>query len=98
VIKNFDMDDDDIADDAPFGGEESEDSVEEINRRKDERAVILGFYPQKELIYNTLLPYTDQLDAESKIIWGELKSNIGKAICLRELRPGYVVWSGRLAK
>ena len=92
------MDEDDIVDDTPFGGEGSEELEEEFNRRRDERAAILGFYPQKEIIYNSILPYADQLDEESAKLWNEIKTNLGRAIALHELRPGYVMWTGRLTK
>ena len=92
------MDEDDIVDDTPFGGEDHIDTEEDIKRRKDERAAVLGFYPQKEIIYNSLLPYSDRMDEESHRLWQEIKTNFGRAICLHELRPGYVIWSGRLIK
>ena len=92
------MDEDDIVDDTPFGGEDHIDTEEDIKRRKDERAAVLGFYPQKEIIYNSLLPYSDRMDEESNRLWQEIKTNLGRAICLHELRPGYVIWSGRLIK
>ena len=93
------MDDDDIAEDSPFGGESTEEETEEqYNRRRDERAAVLGFFPQHEIIYNSLMPYSDRLDDESKEMWNDIKANLGCAVALRELRPGYVMWTGRLAK
>ena len=92
------MDEDDIGEDTPINGEDSADSEAEAERRKNERAAALGFYPQKEIIWNTLLPYADKLDKESNEMWIEIKINLGRAICLRELRPGYVMWTGRMAK
>ena len=93
------MDDDDIADDTPIGGDSTEEETEEqYNRRRDERATVLGFYPQNEIIYNSLMPYSDRLDNESKEMWTDIKVNLGRSIALRELRPGYVMWTGRLAK
>ena len=93
------MDEDDICDDTPIDGEgDIEDSEETILRRKDERAAELGFYPQKEIIYNSKLPYSDKLDEESKEMWDNIKSNLGRSLSLHELRPGYVIWTGRLIK
>ena len=93
------MDDDDIADDTPLGGDSTEEETEEqYNSRRDERATVLGFYPQNEIIYNSLMPYSDNLDDESKDMWTDIKANLGRSIALRELRPGYVMWTGRLAK
>lgn len=56
----------------------------------------LGFRPQKDLIYNRLLPYTDKLDAESQAWLTEIKGNLGRAVMLRELKPGCVYWSNML--
>ena len=92
------MDEDDIAEDTPIDGEDSEDSEADRQRRKDERAAVLGFYPQKEIIWNTLLPYADKLDEESMTMWQDIKVNLGRSLSLRELRPGYVMWTGRLSK
>lgn len=58
----------------------------------------LGFRPQKELVYNKLLPYADELDAESQVWLAEIKENLGRAIMLREIRPGCSLWAGRLYK
>ena len=93
------MDDDDIGEDTPYEGDAFEEETEEnYNRRKDERAAVLGFYPQSENIYNSLMPYSDRLDDESKEMWTDIKVNLGRSVALRELRPGYVMWTGRLAK
>ncbi|XP_011068182.1 PREDICTED: proteasome activator complex subunit 4B-like [Acromyrmex echinatior] len=54
------------------------------------------FRPQKELVYNKLLPYANELDAESRIWLAEIKGNLGRAVMLRELTPGCVFWSNRL--
>ncbi|RLU16905.1 hypothetical protein DMN91_010974 [Ooceraea biroi] len=69
---------------------------------KDNRTMLLltksnlGFRPQKELIYNKLLPYTDELDAESRIWLTEIKANLGRAVMLRELKPGCIYWVNML--
>lgn len=94
------MEDEEISDETPFDGEDtSEATDEEIQKRKDARAAILGFHPQKEIIYNTiLLPYSESLDKESIDMWNDIKVNLGKSVALREMRPGYVMWTGRLSK
>lgn len=56
----------------------------------------LGFRPQKELVYNKLLPYADELDAESRKMLAEIKENLGRAVMLREIRPGCAQWTSRL--
>ena len=92
-------DDDDIFEDTPLTNDENkENTEEEIQKRKDERAAKLGFYPQDEIIFNSLLPYSEHVDAESEALWKEIKTNLGKSVALKELRPGYVMWTGRLTK
>lgn len=61
-----------------------------------ERIKQLGFKPQKEIVYNKLLPYADQLDVESKNAFAQIKINLSKSVMLRELHPGCSVWSARL--
>ncbi|XP_054706567.1 LOW QUALITY PROTEIN: proteasome activator complex subunit 4-like [Uloborus diversus] len=51
----------------------------------DDRVDILGFVPQKELIYNKLLPYTEKLDNESQIYLSEIKTNLGKSVLSQNL-------------
>lgn len=63
-----------------------------------ERFKILGFVPQKEKIYNKLLPYAEELDAESTRLYKDIKTNLIKSIAARELRPGCVLWTSRLNK
>ena len=93
------MDDDDIVDDTPFDGEDSSEATdEEIQSRKEARAKVLGFRPQQEIIYNSLLPYSDEIDQESSEMWNLIKLNLGKSVALREFRPGFVMWTARLAK
>lgn len=70
----------------------------EICDASPERIAALGFKPQKELYINHLLPYTAQLDEESTRLFVEIKTNLGKAVMLREMKPGCGVWSSRLMK
>jgi len=58
----------------------------------------LGFKPQKEIVYCKLLPYADQLDDESVRMLSEIKANLGRAVMMREMRPGCGMWTARLLK
>lgn len=63
-----------------------------------DRLKVLGFKPQKELLTNFLLPYVDELDRESAKFILEVKTNLAKAVMLREMKPGVGVWVSRLMK
>lgn len=65
---------------------------------KKEQIDTLGFVPQKDIIYNQLLPYADKLDGESNEILAKIKANLGRAVQLRELWPGALFWTKKLAK
>uniref|UniRef100_A0AAY4C5R9 Proteasome activator Blm10 middle HEAT repeats region domain-containing protein n=1 Tax=Denticeps clupeoides TaxID=299321 RepID=A0AAY4C5R9_9TELE len=56
-----------------------------------------GFVPQKDIVYNKLLPYADNLDAESNEILSKIKGNLGRAVELRELWPGVLFWTRKLS-
>ena len=71
---------------------------EDEETRLEARAATLGFKPQKEILYNRLLPYSENLDEESMQMFSTIKTNLAKTICLRELRPGFVIWTSRLNK
>lgn len=58
----------------------------------------LGFKPQRESVYCKLLPYADELDDESVRMLSEIKANLGRAVMLREMRPGCGIWTTRLSK
>lgn len=64
---------------------------------KKEQVEILGFVPQKEIVYNKLLPYADNLDRESNDILAQIKGNLGRAVQLRELWPGVLLWTRKLS-
>ncbi|KAM4624596.1 proteasome activator complex subunit 4B [Polymixia lowei] len=55
-----------------------------------------GFVPQKEIVYNGLLPYSDRLDGEATELLAEIKANLSRAVLLRELWPGASFWSRKL--
>lgn len=57
----------------------------------------LGFVPQKDIVYNKLLPYADRLDEESNDILGKIKGNLGRAVQLREIWPGVLFWTRKLS-
>lgn len=58
----------------------------------------LGFKPQKENVYNKLLPYADKLDEESTKLFMDIKTNLIKSVLAREMRPGCALWTSRLNK
>uniref|UniRef100_A0A8C5PB42 Proteasome activator subunit 4 n=1 Tax=Leptobrachium leishanense TaxID=445787 RepID=A0A8C5PB42_9ANUR len=64
--------------------------------RPAERAERLGFVPQKEIVYNRLLPYAERLDRESNELLAKIKSCLGRAVHLRELWPGALFWTRKL--
>jgi len=51
---------------------------------------------QKELVYNHYLPYSSELDLESDNWFQQIKTNLARAVLLREFRPGIVTWMSRL--
>ncbi|KAA8581409.1 hypothetical protein FQN60_002990 [Etheostoma spectabile] len=55
-----------------------------------------GFIPQKEIVYNGLLPYSDRLDGEATELLAEIKANLSRAVLLRELWPGVAFWTNKL--
>lgn len=68
------------------------------NNMKKEQIETLGFIPQKDIVYNKLLPYADKLDDESNEILAKIKANLGRSVQLRELWPGAMFWTRKLAK
>ncbi|CAI5658584.1 unnamed protein product [Oreochromis niloticus] len=54
------------------------------------------FIPQKKIVYNGLLPYSDRLDREATELLAEIKANLCRAVLLRELWPGVAFWSRKL--
>lgn len=54
------------------------------------------FIPQKEIVYNGLLPYSHRLDREATELLAEIKANLSRAVLLRELWPGVAFWSRKL--
>lgn len=63
-----------------------------------ERIKALGFKPQKEIFTNHILPYATELDEESMKFLEQVKTNLAKAVMLREMKPACGVWSSRLMK
>lgn len=54
------------------------------------------FVPQKEIVYNGLLPYSDRLDVEASELLSDIKANLSRAVILRELWPGAAFWARKL--
>lgn len=57
-----------------------------------------NFTPQKENVYNKLLPYKEKLDEESNKLFFDIKTNLIKSVLAREIRPGCALWTSRLNK
>lgn len=57
----------------------------------------LGFIPQKDIVYNKILPYADRLDEESNDILSKIKGNLSRAVQLKEIWPGVLFWTRKLA-
>ncbi|KAK3093564.1 hypothetical protein FSP39_017345 [Pinctada imbricata] len=64
----------------------------------EERESVLGFRPQKERIYNKLLPYAELIDDESTKAFGEIKGYLAKAVGLRDIKVGAAHWCGQLSR
>uniref|UniRef100_A0A673KRM3 Proteasome activator complex subunit 4A n=1 Tax=Sinocyclocheilus rhinocerous TaxID=307959 RepID=A0A673KRM3_9TELE len=64
---------------------------------KKEATELLGFVPQKNIVYNELLPYKDKLDEESNEFLAQIKGNLGRAVQLREIWPGVLFWTRKLS-
>uniref|UniRef100_A0A671QJJ2 Proteasome activator complex subunit 4A n=1 Tax=Sinocyclocheilus anshuiensis TaxID=1608454 RepID=A0A671QJJ2_9TELE len=64
---------------------------------KKEATTFLGFVPQKDIVYNELLPYKDKLDEESNEFLAQIKGNLGRAVQLREIWPGVLFWTRKLS-
>ncbi|KAK8403278.1 hypothetical protein O3P69_000420 [Scylla paramamosain] len=63
-----------------------------------EESSSLGFKPQKQVVYNKLLPYKEHLDSEILEQIREIKENLSKALILGDIRPGCVHWVAKLSR
>uniref|UniRef100_A0A8C6PNM7 Proteasome activator Blm10 middle HEAT repeats region domain-containing protein n=1 Tax=Nothobranchius furzeri TaxID=105023 RepID=A0A8C6PNM7_NOTFU len=54
------------------------------------------FVPQKEIVYNSLLPYCNHLDQEAMGLLEGIKANLSRAVLVRELFPGVAFRSRKL--
>lgn len=54
------------------------------------------FTPQKEIVYNQLLPYAERLDQEATELLADIKANLSRAVLVRELWPGMAFWCRKL--
>lgn len=68
-----------------------------IRNMKKDQVETSGFVPQKDIVYNKLLPYAEKLDDESNDILSKIKGNLGRAVQLRELWPGVLFWTRKLS-
>ena len=68
------------------------------NEDMDDREKVLGFRPQKEIIYNKLVPDSHLIDEESNQVFAEIKGNLGRAIQLRDIKFGAGHWVGQLSR
>ena len=73
--------------------EVSENSREAYAKKRYEE---LGFVPQKEIYYNTYLPYADQLDSESQQMLEQIKNNLAKSVASREMKPAIGFYVNKL--
>lgn len=64
----------------------------------DDREKVLGFKPQKEIIYNKLLPDSHLIDKESNEVFAEIKGNLGRSVQLRDIKFGAGHWVGQLSR
>ena len=57
-----------------------------------------AFAPQKEVVYNGLLPYSSsgRLDREATELLAAIKANLSRAVLVRELWPGAAFWCRHL--
>lgn len=69
-----------------------------MDGNQDVRSQKLGFKPQREIVYNKLLPYAAELDEESQQMLNEIKTNLGLSVMMREMRPGCGIWTAALRK
>ena len=63
-----------------------------------EREKILGFKPQRENVYSKYLPYAKELDNESNRHFMSIKTNLSRAIQLRDIKLGASHWCSQLTK
>nr|CAB3265251.1 proteasome activator complex subunit 4B [Phallusia mammillata] len=54
--------------------------------------------PQTEVVYNKHLPYSDCIIEESNHALSAIKTNLLKAVFLRDLRPGVIYWTSQLTR
>uniref|UniRef100_A0A3Q3FX53 Proteasome activator Blm10 mid region domain-containing protein n=1 Tax=Kryptolebias marmoratus TaxID=37003 RepID=A0A3Q3FX53_KRYMA len=57
---------------------------------------VSGFVPQKEIVYNSLLPYCERLEREAAELLVEIKADLSRAVLLRELWPGVTFCARKL--
>lgn len=99
-------DDDDVDDEENLNSGSSEDQLGEKTYRQKSRSSVnaevrekaLGFKPQKEILENVFLPYSDVLDAESTEAFAKIKAGLVRSVCLQDMRVGFSTWSAMLLR
>uniref|UniRef100_A0A6A7FWP5 Proteasome activator complex subunit 4A-like isoform X1 n=2 Tax=Hirondellea gigas TaxID=1518452 RepID=A0A6A7FWP5_9CRUS len=56
----------------------------------------LGFTPQRRNVSNNLLPYANQLDAETASQLMAIKTNLVRAVALSDINHGVIYWTAKL--
>ena len=89
------MDDQDLEyddEDKEYG---SKPAFETKTTNREQRRATLGFHPQQELVYNSLLPIPG-MDEESAEMFKSIKANLGKSVRLADFKLGFQTWTARL--
>lgn len=73
-------------------------SSSDENVENQETRSKLSFKPQKEIVFNKLLPYSESLDEESQEMLNDIKGNLGKCVLLKDIKPGCTIWVHRLTR
>ena len=56
----------------------------------------IDMHLQKPNIYNQYLPFYDAIQRQSVEAFEEIRENLSRIVQLRELRPGFPLWSSKL--
>ncbi|XP_077536244.1 proteasome activator complex subunit 4-like [Haemaphysalis longicornis] len=52
---------------------------------------------QKPLVFNRLLPYRERIEDEAAALLDEIKTNLGRSVLLRQVKPAAEFWAGHLS-
>ena len=67
-----------------------------MNKNEQNAEKISSDHLQKPNIYNKFLPFYDTIEKQSFAAFEEICENLSRIIQLRELRPGFPLWSSKL--